>query len=45
MAGPVPAIHVFGSLNIEDVDARHRASKATPFCERLCAGMTKELTF
>jgi hypothetical protein len=25
MAGPVPAIHVFGASKKEDVDARHKA--------------------
>jgi hypothetical protein len=34
MAGFIPAIHVF--------DNRNRA-EATPFCERLCPDVTKEI--
>jgi hypothetical protein len=42
MAGLVPAIHVFDAATLQDVDARDTTSEATPFFERVCAGMTGE---
>jgi hypothetical protein len=41
MAGPVPAIHVFvSSVALKTWMPATQASEATPFFERLCAGMT-----
>ena len=41
MAGLVPSIHAL--LWCQGVDARDKASVATPFFGRLCAGMTLEI--
>jgi len=40
MAGFVPAIHDFAAESIKTWMPAIQASEATPFFERLCAGMT-----
>src|SRR5277367_2765341 len=41
MAGLDPAIHVLAAKEVRRGCPRHRRAEATPFFERLCAGMTK----
>jgi hypothetical protein len=43
MAGLVPAIHAFDVTALKTWIPATEASEATPFFERLCAGMTIQL--